>query len=58
MLPLTDSTAALTAGLTRAPRPGSLLVVPYRAALAAPRARLQEAWLPAQHDSGDLSLLA
>ena len=58
VLLVTDSTAALTAGLTRAPHPGSLLIVPYRAALAASRARLQEAWLPAQHDSGDLSLLA
>ena len=58
VLLVTDSTAALTAGLTRAPQPGSLLVLPFRAALTGTKARLQEAWLPAQHDTGDHSLLA
>ena len=58
VLLVTDSTAALMAGLTRAPQPGSLLVLPLRAALTGTKAHMREAWLPAQHDSGDHSLLA
>ena len=58
VLLVTDSTAALTAGLSRAPHSGSLLSIPYRAALTSSRAHLREAWLPAQHDSDDSSLLA
>ena len=43
VLLVTDSTAALTAGLTRAPHSESLLLIPYRAALTGSRALLREA---------------
>ena len=54
----TDSTAALTANMTRAPRNGTLLLLPFRTALVQLQARVQEVWLPAQHDTGATSLLA
>ena len=53
-----DSTAALSANLTQSPRNGTLLLLPFRAALVQLRARVQEVWLPAQHDSGSHTLLA
>ena len=54
----TDSIAALTANLTRAPRNGTLLLLPFRTALVQLQARVLEVWLPAQHDSSASSLLA
>ena len=54
----TDSTAALSANLTQSPRNGTLLLLPFRAALVQLRARVQEVWLPAHHDSGSHTLLA
>ena len=58
LLLATDSTAALTANLTRAPRSGTLLQLPFRSAVVQLRAQVFEAWLPAQHDSGSSTLLA
>ena len=53
-----DSTVALMADLTRPPPSSSYLTVPFRAAIVHLRARIMEAWLPPQHDTGDVSLLA
>ena len=44
--------------LTRAPPASSALVIPFRASVVQLRARLYEAWLAAQHDTGSESLAA
>ena len=54
----TDSTAALTANLTRSPRAGTLLLLSFCAALIQLQAQILEVWLPAQHDSGATTPLA
>ena len=53
-----DSTASQLCDLTRRPPPSSALSIPYRAALLSDSFLMHEAWLPAQHDSGSVSLLA
>ena len=54
-----DSTGASPHGLTRAPRPGTVLEALFRTACKSPVfTSAIDVWLPAQHDSGARGVLA
>ena len=58
LLLVTESLSSLTAILTQSPHKISLLLVPFRAAIARVRARLRGAWLPTHPESGSTTHLA